>query len=100
MNMIWLLHGTSKEAVGDILCEGFKDSKKGTFRKGVYLTNCSSIAYSYALVKDQPLSSDWTKKLYIFLVEVTNANELEYLDYDTSFDGLLQIICSFWSFFK
>ena len=85
---LWLLHGTDEIAVGGILQEGFKDSNKGTFGKGVYLTDCSSIAYSYALGKVKPKSADWKEKVYIFIVEVINAEKLVCMNYNENDNGL------------
>ena len=42
-----LFHGTKKEHVDSILKEGFKNSQKGWFGRGVYMTECSSVARSY-----------------------------------------------------
>ena len=60
-----LFHGTKERAVEGILSSGFKNSQRGTFGQGVYLTDCSSIAYAYALGKEQPASSDW-KNIFTF----------------------------------
>ena len=46
-NNLMLFHGTNSKGVEGILTEGFKNSTKGWFGKGVYMTDCSSIARSY-----------------------------------------------------
>ena len=41
---LMLYHGTSEKGVSGILKEGFRNSEKGWFRKGLYMTDCSEVA--------------------------------------------------------
>ena len=47
-NNLMLFHGTNKEGVVGILKEGFKNSPKGWFGQGVYMTECSGEALVYS----------------------------------------------------
>ena len=44
---LMLFHGTNKKGVTGILKDGFKNSKRGWFGQGVYLTDCSFTAQTY-----------------------------------------------------
>ena len=47
-NNLMLFHGTNKKGVTGILKEGFKNSKRGWFGQGVYMSDCSNIARTYS----------------------------------------------------
>ena len=47
-NNLMLFHGTkNKETAASILKEGFKNSLKGWFGRGVYMTDCPDFAMGY-----------------------------------------------------
>ena len=48
-NNLMLFHGTNSKGVEGILTEGYKNSKKGWFGKGVHMTDCSNIAWGYCI---------------------------------------------------
>ena len=43
-----LFHGTCEKGATCILKEGFRNSEKGWFGKGVYMTDCSHVALQYS----------------------------------------------------
>ena len=47
-NNLMLFHGTNDKGVESILKKGFKYSEKSWFGKGVYMTDCSTVAVSYS----------------------------------------------------
>ena len=66
-NNLMLFHGTTDEGVKGILKEGFRNSEKGWFGKGVYMTDCSRTASYYC---------DFENK-YIFVNEVLESDSLQ-----------------------
>ena len=68
---LMLFHGTSERAARGILTSGFKNSEKGWFGKGVYMTDCSNTAryYSKGMYKD---GFD-----YVFVNEVVKSQYLQ-----------------------
>ena len=65
-----LYHGTSRKGVTGILKEGFRNSEKGWFGKGVYMTDCSEIALSYSFNND--MNSSYR---YFFINEVLKSEK-------------------------
>ena len=45
---LMLFHNTSRSGVRGILDEGSKHTDEGWFGSGVYMSECSSIAFSYS----------------------------------------------------
>ena len=64
-----LFHGTNQKGVEGILKEGFKNSKKGWFGQGVYMTDCSCVAQGYCLDDDF--------KTHVFVNEVFDSEKLK-----------------------
>ena len=60
-----LYHGTSQKGVTGILKEGFRNSEKGWFGKGVYMTDCSHTALKYFSMAEK-----YSYNRYIFVNEV------------------------------
>lgn len=74
---LMLCHGTSVKGVNGILKDGFKNSEKGLFGRGVYMTDCSCEACTWSGIR--------MKGLNIFLVfvnEVLVEEKLHTLDHD------------------
>ena len=81
-NNLMLFHGTDKESATGILKEGFKNSKRGWFGQGVYLTDCSNNAYWYSTVAcARDCDSDSFN--FIFVNEVLESEKLETLIFDS-----------------
>ena len=76
VNNLMLFHGTSYKGVTGILKEGFRNSEKGWFGKGVYMTDCSEIAFNYTLFK-----RDYSHR-YIFVNEVLESETLQTSTFD------------------
>ena len=70
-NNLMLFHGTSRKGAAGILKEGFKNSKSGWYGKGVYMTECSDVAFSYSLQHNNRV--DYT----IFVNEVLESTKLQ-----------------------
>ena len=68
-NNLMLFHGTNKKGVEGILKEGFRNSEKGWFGQGVYMTDCSTTAECYCLDEDL--------KVYVFVNEVFDSEKLK-----------------------
>ena len=70
-NNLMLFHGTNSIGAKGILTEGLKNSKKGWFGKGVYMTDCQNIAnfYSSKICKDGCV--------YMFVNEVLKSDNLK-----------------------
>ena len=68
-NNLMLFHGTTRTRAAGILKEGFKNSKRGWYGKGVYMTECSEVAFSYSLLN----TVDYT----IFVNEVLESEKLQ-----------------------
>ena len=66
-----LFHGTNQKGVEGILKQGFKNSKKGWFGQGVYMTDCSDKAQDYCT------DDDGCGDCYIFVNEVLNSEKLQ-----------------------
>ena len=80
-NNLMLFHGTNSKGVEGILTEGYKNSKKGCFGKGVYMTDCSDTAGKYCISKSKTDSSGtaelFDKNIYIFVNEVLESGSLK-----------------------
>ena len=72
-----LFHGTNQKGVTGILKEGFRNSEKGWFGKGVYMTDCSYTAFDYS--KKLNLNSP---DCYIFVNEVLESEKLQTFTFD------------------
>ena len=77
-NNLMLYHGTSQKGVTGILKEGFRNSEKGWFGKGVYMTDCSKTAVDYSFRTDIT-SSD---RYFIFVNEVLESEKLQLFTFD------------------
>ena len=78
-NNLMLFHGTNRKGAEGILKEGFKNSKKGYFGKGVYMSDCSDVASKYAATR---FSNNYC--LYVFVNEVLESEKLQTLEFDAS----------------
>ena len=79
---LMLFHGTKKEYVDSILKEGFKNSKKGWFGKGVYMTECSDIAKHYSSNTSLIYSTSCRGLSCVFVNEVLKSEKLRILKRD------------------
>ena len=70
-NNSMLYHGTSEKGVTGILKEGFRNSEKGWFGKGVYMTDCSEIALNY-----NKKFNVFAHNFYTFVNEVLESEKL------------------------
>lgn len=70
-----LFHGTTRKNEFGILKKGLRNSSKGWFGKGVYMTDCSDVAINF---------SDFLSTRYrcIFLNEVLELEKLHKLEFD------------------
>ena len=64
---LMLYHGTSQKGVTGILKEGFRNSEKGWFGKGVYMADSSEVAIRYAAYNAEYSFSNY----FIFVNEVS-----------------------------
>ena len=72
---LMLFHGTNKKGAMGILKKGFKNSSKGWFGKGVYMTDCSNFAFGY--------THDYRARYCcIFLNEVLESDKLQTFEFD------------------
>ena len=79
-NNLMLFHGTNRKGAVGILKEGFKNSRTGWFGRGVYMTDCSEMAYMYSKGADKGIS----KMCYIFVNEVLESERLQTFEIDDS----------------
>jgi len=70
-NNLMLFHGTNEKGVEGILKEGFKNSEKGWFGKGVYMTDCSTAAVGYSI------GAQNNRIKYVFVNEVLKSETLK-----------------------
>ena len=75
-NNLMLMHGTKKENVEGILKKGFINSKEGKFGQGVYMTDCSDVAFHRCLV-----SRDTGGYKYIFVNEVLESEKIKVVNH-------------------
>ena len=78
VNNLMLFHGTSYKGVTGILREGFRNSEKGWFGKGVYMTDCSEVAIRYAAYNAEYSFSNY----FIFVNEVLESEKLQTFTFD------------------
>ena len=78
---LMLFHSTSRSGVRGILDEGSKHTDEGWFGSGVYMSECSSIAFSYS-----HKHSYNSKKCsnFIFVNEVIATEKLQTFEFDIS----------------
>ena len=87
-NNLMLFHGTSQEGVAGILEYGFKNSEKGYFGEGVYMTEDSERASCYSLMS--VMTHDFLNCLFsksfsfIFVNEVLRSETLQTVLYEDS----------------
>ena len=74
---LMLFHGTSQKGAIGILKEGFRNSEKGWFGKGVYMTDCINIALRYSFMAGNNLS-----KRYLFVNEVLESETIQTFEFD------------------
>ena len=74
INNLMLLHGTNRKRAVGILKEGFKNSKKGWFGRGVYMTDCSTAAIMYSRISNR---DDLKISNYVFVNEVLESEKLQ-----------------------
>ena len=72
-----LYHGTSQKGVTGILKEGFRNSEKGWFGKGVYMTDCSCTALNYSKQLNVRAHN-----FYTFVNEVLESETLQTFTFD------------------
>ena len=77
---LMLFHGTTQKGAAGILKEGFKNSKKGWFGKGVYMTDCSSTAVDYSIMSKKSHDSFSP----VFVNEVLESQKLQTFEFDVS----------------
>ena len=75
---LMLFHGTNERGVEGILKEGFKNSKKGTYGQGVYMTDCSHLACDYS-----DLLLEYNGDRYVFVNEVLESEKLQTYEYES-----------------
>ena len=76
-NNLMLFHGTTEKRVIGILKEGFRNSEKGFFGKGVYMTDCSHMQLSktHSFDPNKP-------ECYFFVNEVLQSEKLQTFDFE------------------
>ena len=84
-NNLMLYHGTNEIGVKGILKDGFKNSKKGWFGQGVYMTDCSDRACLYS---SSPMQDEF--KYYVFVNEVLESKKLQTFEYENFNDMTLE----------
>ena len=80
-NNLMLFHGTDKKSATGILKKGFKNSKRGWFGQGVYLTDCSYKAQEYC-TKSYKFDNPDISYSFIFVNEVLCSESLQTFEYD------------------
>ena len=71
---LMLFHGTNEEGANGILKEGFKNSEKGWYGKGVYMTDCSDVAFDYT-------DNSTSRYCFIFLNEILESEKLQTFEF-------------------
>ena len=82
-NNMMLFHGTSKNGVQAVLNGGFKNSERGWFGRGLYMTESSYIAYGYTYKHNGGLHK---ADNFIFVNEVLESEKLQTFVYNSPFD--------------
>ena len=71
---LMLLHGSTVKSTAGILQEGFRNSEKGRFGRGLYLTACSDVALTYCHLRTE----DDVENHCLFIGEVLNSKAMEW----------------------
>ena len=79
-NNLMLFHGTTKNGVTGILKDGFKNSERGWFGQGVYLTDSSYVARMYS--NECYLSCKRNKSCFVIVNEIMGSEKLQIVEYD------------------
>ena len=74
---LMLFHGTNKKGAMGILKKGFKNSSEGWFGRGVYMTDCSDVAFNYSYTDEIT-----TRYSCIFLNEVLESEKLQTFEFN------------------
>ena len=77
-NNLMLYHGTNQKGVTGILKEGFRNSEKGWFGKGLYMTDCSEVALGYS---NKDMNS--YDRYFVFVNEVLESEKLQTFNSDS-----------------
>ena len=72
---LMLFHGTNIIGAMGILKKGFRNSSEGWFGKGVYMTDCSDVAFSYT-------HNSTIRYSFIFLNEILESEKLQTFEFD------------------
>ena len=75
-NNLMLFHGTTEKGADSILKEGFKNSEKGWFGRGVYLTDCSCVACNYSGIKSSRPNGYVSNYRHVLVNEVLGSEKL------------------------
>ena len=80
-NNLMLFHGTDENGANGILRNGFRNSRKGFFGQGVYMTESSDVATAYPI--SQMLKKIFIKcEGYIFVNEVLESQKMKTVTYE------------------
>ena len=74
-----LFHGTNKQGATGVLNGGFKNSESGWFGSGVYMTDCSYIALTYAAKYNEGFCYCHN---FIFVNEVLESEKLQTFEFE------------------
>ena len=74
---LMLFHGTNQKGATGILKEGFRNSEKGLFGKGVYMTDWSEISLNY-----NKKFNVFAHNFYTFVNEVLESEKLQAFNFD------------------
>ena len=77
-----LFHGTTRKGAAGILKEGFKNSERGWYGKGVYMTDFPDIALTWSVWREQ--SDQSTSYSTVFVNEVLESDKLQTFEIDRS----------------
>ena len=81
-NNLMLFHGTSEKGAISIFKDGFRNSEKGWFGKGVYMTDCSYTAFYYSTNIQGKTKNTNARSYYIFVNEVLESEKLQTFEFD------------------
>ena len=76
-----LFNITSRKGATAILKEGFKNSARGWFGQGVYMTDCSDIALDYSGECNPEYTTSYST---VFVNEVLETEKLQTYEYDST----------------
>ena len=81
-NNLMLFHGTSEKGATGIFKEGFKNSERGWFGQGVYMTDCSDVAFDYS---SNYYNWNCSRSLiYIFVNEILESEKLQTFKFEST----------------